>query len=453
MSNDRSDAWWGRALVPLLAMFLLLSEACYVAQGPAPLASDASQYLSLATDLPQHGMSDNANLGVRLYGYPVFLALFQPLVRLTGIGLAFWAFLAQTGAYLAVAAALSRRIGLAFPTLPASLVMAGLLSNLFVLPYLGLTLTDGLSTVLDLACVLVALTAMDDWRAGRLQRFHAGAFGLGLVFGFGVMVRPSSLFMAAPLAAFFAVLLPGRNRARPGLAAGALLLAAAGAGLVWVPELSYNIRQWHRVTVLPAFDLQSYQGSFAARYLKYGTLLTGNVASGIRYLNPWLEGEAAPGWFRAHPLAGAKTILMHLFGAVDFDYPFPYTDTRKPHYRLPLFMLSQSTVFWGLTGLADAARGCTRMLKTRDPRAREALALTAGGVALVAGWAAVFALTAVETRFSLPVMTVFLPLALWAVSWRAKARPAVKIAYGGFAVYLAVAWQLHGFLMHTRTFD
>jgi hypothetical protein len=140
--------------------------------------------------------------------------------------------------------------------------------------------------------------------------------------------------------------------------------------------------------------------------LKYATAVTSTTIGAIRYANPFYEGFATVSEFVRHrPVGYATTVLLHVFGMLDHDHVFIYVTDLHPWYRWPAAVLN-----FGFLTLAVGGIGDVLGHPTTWPR-RRVWAFVA--ILVVAGaYVAVYAPTAVESRFGLALDLLLTPFAV-----------------------------------------
>jgi hypothetical protein len=246
------------------------------------------------------------------------------------------------------------------------------------------------------------------------------------------MVRPGNIYLVAFVGLAMPILALLRRRI---WLLAALPTAALGFAAAVAPQVEFNWQHYQQFTFMPVSELGKFQLGAGRTLLKYATW-TKAGGQGITYPNPWAGLPSAEGaaWYLHQGAAAAKTIAMHVFGMLDFEYYTPYVDTVKPRHEFLLLVLSQGLVFWAMVGWLRAG------LAWRSVKGQPAyplpvlLALTA---LFATSWLGVYALTAGENRFAMPLSVVAGPFAFWALSRRLDRTQWEIIA--GFAVYLSLA--------------
>ena len=416
-------------MVGSMALAIGLSILFYMHSLSFPSCCDASQYVEMARHFEAHGFGANApHSDVRTFGYPFLLWLVSSVAVAIGVPFPAAVFVVQLSMYVACVVLLYFRFLRLFGPAAGLAVYYGLTFNVLLFPYLPLTMTDGMSVILFLcaAGVLVSLAAGNGLRMTILC-----AAVLGFLVGFAVIVRPANLWLCALVVIGALLVYRKRGRARQ-QAAGArttrdvvMFIAIAGiTGIVaTVPQSALNWMRAHKATPLPIYDLKAKQLDAGVRYIKYGTNMTGERPAGLFYRNPlFVEAEGRQGidWYFRAPLRGSMTLVLRMFAGFDFDYLFPYIYDLRPGYRPVLFLLSQFIVFFGI-GAIILLMYPTLARRILGTSAAEHFYWTgpipAGQVFITAllGWAAIHAVSAIENRFTLPMVTMLMPLAVAAL--------------------------------------
>jgi hypothetical protein len=448
-----------RALRPdilLVAVFLLASWLCFQHQPLGCRYCDTRGYLDMGAAYAKAGgisevIMTNEQTGepfeaskLRLYGYPLFIAGLVKIGEFTGIDRSILVFAAQLALYLAGAVWLAAILGRHVSPRIGQIALAGLLLNPLVYPYFGTPLSDSLSVALEV--LLFALLATLFFQgtadtASRARRLGGIAFiGLltGALLGYALMLRPGNLYLLA----FGGLALPAVAllRRQP-----LLLLALPAAGLGFLaavaPQIAFNWQHYGQFSFMPVSELGKFQIDAGKSLLKYATW-TKAGGQGIYYASPWAVGtETGLPWYLHHRLAGLKTIAMHVFGMLDFEYYSPYVDKVKPRHEFLLLLISQGLVFWAVWGWLRLAGEWLRQ--------RPALPALLLPVVFSACWLMIYSLTAGENRFALPLIVLAGPWALWALARQPDRWQWEGMA--GFLVWLGLAHHAAGLLDGLRS--
>ena len=324
------------------------------------------------------------------------------------------------------------------------MLATGLLGSVWLFPYLTISLTDGISVVV-LIGLLAGVTRI--FRpVGRSFTAYCLWLSCGALVGAAIAIRPANIYMCLPLVGALALWARQRGETRP--VAYALGACVVGAMIPLAPQLFINVTQFGEFTVLPTLDLGGMQVEWGQQYLKYGTFV--NERGGgepMPYPNPWFDaasGVTGLGWYVTEPWAGFKTVCFHLFGGLDFDYLYPYVYAVESGLRLPLFILGQSVVFFGLLGCVGVSRDALAYWQRPSDDMPFSALFGVFSLSVFAGWFVAYGWSAVENRFALPLMVCLFPLALsffhetdrglW--SFRLKT---AAVTGGAYVVYLTLA--------------
>ena len=277
------------------------------------------------------------------------------------------------------------------------LAACSLTCNGFVLPY-STSLAD-----------LAALVGFQWWLAALLASHRASTtkgeglawFGLAACLaGVCLALRPAYawlLVIQLIAALWWSVPMGRRIGARLALATCLPLLAL-------LPQVAINQKLYQIPSPLPVIDLGQIQLRLGIENLKYATAPKPGHSVRMFYLNPFVGDTLAPdesaslGWYVHHPLLAAGTLSTKLVGAFDFDFLYPYVWDRQPRYQTVARCLSLFLLALGLQGMWWQVRGRLAAWGNFGPRGFPLL--------LFGGWSAITLLTAVELRFSLPMLQV-----------------------------------------------
>lgn len=442
-----------RSLIKLTVLLFaaLFSFFCFQYQLIHPVCCDALDYISIGQLYAKHGFTNHATSHIRLYGYPLFIALNVKLSDLLLIKLDYLVYLVQTGLYVLGVFLLSRQVASIFSSTAANCCFFALLSNFFVYPYLAISLTDGLTVILLLFIsyiILILFSAPFPLSLNR-KNFLLSSI-LGFLMGFAIVVRPANinwLLLLPPVSLTWLI----RCRKNMYTRMGHILAVCIGFGLAVAPQLLLNWEGFHQWTFLPTFKLGDYQLFSGNRMIKYATSMVSGGGSLI-YNNPttYILDADITTWYIHHPFIAIKTILVHFFAAFDFDYLFPYIYNYVPKYSWALFIFSHLVLFWSGVGYIlaiQSARHNTLINPQFKTIQRLLLVLYP---CLILGWITVYGLSAVENRFALPVFSAMLILATWALFIKARTISCKYWLYGLFISYLILAWQLSHWIADTK---
>ena len=446
-----------------LACFAVFSWVTFEHQERYRPCCDASSYSALGVKFQQDfGVAIRSHeMRYRTFAYPYFLSrafhLADAFNRLAGVPaqsargdanrrlVLAWL---QGGLYLAAVSILL----LSCPSRRWRLILAtGLLGCVWLFPYLSISLTDGISVV-----VLIGLLAGVASIFRHVRRpFEAYCFWFvcGALVGSAVTIRPANIYMCFPLLGALALWARRRAKVRP--MSYALVACVVGAMIPLTYQLFINVTLFGEFTILPTAGLGEKQVEWGQQYLKYGTFVSGSGVGGpMHYPNPWFDsasGITGLRWYFTEPWAGFKTVFFHVFGALDFDHLYPYVYALESAFRLPLFILGHSVVFFGVLGCVRVSRDARAYWQRPSDNMPFSALFAVFSLSVFSGWFVVYGLSAVENRFALPLMALLFPLALsfffgterglW--SFRLKTVLLTGVAY---AVYITAAWRASVFL-------
>lgn len=459
--NNMEEKSMGKQHIGMLVALLLatcFAFFCFFYQIINPPCCDADGYLRIAKAYAEFGISLNEKEldGLRLYAYPLFLSLILKLAGVLGIQFGFLLFIVQLSLYFLATYLLSQVIAKNLSQLTGVVVFYSLLGNMVVYPYLGVALTDGFTAILIVFIVYSVLKISNCIFSGDgAVRTTGWLVLLGYLVGFAVMVRPASIYLLFPLLVVTAALFFGRKEYAISLASLLVLAVSVGFMLAVSPQIIYNYSAFKVFGFMPVENLGASQFDWGTHILKYLTNLSGGSLQ-ICYKSPWTNGSHGEGlaWYVHNPIIGFKTIFMHLYGVLDYDYLFPYVYSLKIKYRPILFIFSQFVVFWGVAGYFYAINDLRKfdsILKSVKSNMTYLL-FSLGFPALIVGWAAIHAFSGSEVRWSLPVVAALLPLAGWVVFVRLRSVGKNRVIYGAFIAYLIFAAIISRFLGNLKQF-
>lgn len=364
--------------------------------------ADAWGYINHAFELRDNGLLGKLS-SWRTYGYIWFLyfcsLLFGPGRSALVWGAASVQAILYAIAVFKLAGAVVRR-----SRLLAYAIEIGLLLNPILVALVMDTLTESLTLISAVFLVTIVI------RASRTPTFAAKLpwlIGGAALASFTLMIRPANLpLLLAWNVAVLPILWSDSVRATSkALLAYALILVVTSA-LVWTPQLIITSRHFGQASIFPASSLGDFQITIGLKLLKYATRVSGDIAAGLFYPNPWLTSfpvtQPLWHWYFDNPGAGALTAASHVFNALNYDHPFVYVyDVSLPYSKALAF------ITWTIYSLAmfDVA---IAMQRWRDLKGK--LAEFAPSV-LFLGTMTVFTLattsiSAVESRFSTLIMAM-----------------------------------------------
>ena len=278
-----------------------------------------------------------------------------------------------------------------------------------------------------------------------LKQIASWSIFLGYCVGFAIMVRPANIFLLLLLFVVACIFIFLQRTHLLSLGLLPVLSIAVGFILAVTPQVIYNFSSFHVLSFMPVANLGDLQLNLGTHSLKYLTNLSGGNPM-LCYESPWTLGARGDGlaWYIKNPLIGFETVFMHLYGAIDYDYLFPYVYNLNIKYRSILFLFSQFVVFWGVLGYFYAVNELHKFGSTfRSFKSSAVYPLfTLTFFSLLVGWAAIHAFARNEVRYSLPIVAALLPLATWVVFIKLRSIKQNRLVYGLFFLYLLLAATL-----------
>lgn len=431
---------------------------CFFYQIKHPPCCDANGYMRMAMRYVANGISPvEPELDpLRLYGYPYFLSIVIKVSNFLGIQHSILIFLTQLSLYLFFLLKLVRHINSEYSERIATIVLLALSANIFIYPYIAISLTDGFTAILVVALAYISLKILtgilndkDDWY------FSVHYVILGFIVGFQIMVRPASVYMIGFLISIVLFYLICKKERSISSGLSVILSAAIGFTLAITPQVVFNFTNFKVLKFLPVADLGSTQLDWGINQLKYLTNLTGGNLQ-MCYKSPWAVNVVGEGisWYINNPVDGIKTIFMHLYGVLDFDYLFPYVYKLETKYSPYLFIYSQFIIFWGFVGLISSTKALLRIKIDSVSRSSKVIFIfyILSVFSFILGWCCIHAFPGSENRWSLPLIILLLPMAFWSIGINWRQMHQHKILYVTFLLYLAVAYNLSSFLSSLKVF-
>ena len=429
----------------------LFAYWCFLDQYPAVVhpcnCADAYAYTYIGNLYQTSGFENHLWGKLRSYAYPLFLSGIFEIADFFSIDSAHTIFSVQLFIYFACALVFSNNLSRNTSRSLGDLVFAAFILNIYIYPVLAISLTDGVSV-----CILMLIgTAVVDIAFQGVKARNLAT--VGFMCGLSIMVRPSTLFLLAPLLATLVYFCFYSNH-RTSTKVSLLALCAICFALAVAPQIYLNVKYYDRWTFLPVFDLGNFQVDAGIRMIKYATNLTGGKPT-LPYFNP-LSTPNSDGvfWYLLNPINGFFTAILHLYAALDFDYLTVYIFNKNPWYRPALFIYSQSINFWGIAGILY-------WQKKLHPTKERGVKINARNIYLVSmivlfilGWASITSISAVENRFAIPIVTLLLPFAFWSIySGKFRANLFNLPLWFWFLIYLIIAMIISWYIGGLKVFD
>lgn len=373
------------------ALLFLLSFSFYVYQirGGEPCC-DAVQYIEIAERINAHGLAAHS---LRTWGYPWFLSIVYKVADALNFEKSFLVWFAQTAIYLFGSIFIYRVLSVR-SNLVGRVVYALLCLNFFLIPYLGITLSDGLATTL----IIIVYGFLIKFSFSEKNIVDPSlVFWVFLFSSFAVVVRPASIWIAAPV--FFALfcLITVENFTK------ALVAMVFGLLPLFV-QISLNASDLGLISFMPATDLGALQLKWGIENIKYATWLGGGPVQNFyssRFLIEVGGQDLGIAWYLNNPLDACKLIVVKLIAGFDFDYLMPYPKSA-PFFKWQYSFISLSVLYFGVVGVF------ARLVPVRPNFNSIDFALRFVPLVSFIAWSSVSLVSALELRFVLPIFSLFL---------------------------------------------
>ncbi|MDF3054215.1 MAG: hypothetical protein K0Q74_122 [Gammaproteobacteria bacterium] len=365
-----------------------------------PQCCDAIHYMGMA-----HAYATNGFFQVtepsRTFGYPWILSLIIKFSNsLLSESAVIWFF--QSTFYFFTVYVIARQIAKSNTKL-ASYVYLALCTNIFILPYFTVTLTDGLYATLALALLAALIPGYSLATSTQIKLFWQ-LFLVIFVTSFSIITRPAAIWLLLPVGYF--IVSAFIERKKPLLFLGAFLL---GVTPLIIQSIS-NALNYQVISFLPVTSLGKAQIIWGIENIKYGTW-TGGTAGNELIQNfypssPIIDTSRTSGiiqWYLSHPISILKLIILKFIGAFDWDYLLPYPKfIPNAFFKIAPSIISFSILWWGLVGTA------IHTFSHRLP----ALGMRFIPLISLISWSGVTLLSALELRFTLPLLSYFIVISV-----------------------------------------
>lgn len=384
----------GNSYIVMAALLLMaaISYCFFLLQQAYPPCCDALSYAAIAAKTNSVGFLES-QIPLRTFAYPLFLSGVAKVSSITNVNYLFLVFLFQFALYaIAVINALSFFGERITSTAAKITILLFLCCNIYVAPYIAITLTDSIYISL---CMIV-ITNICRLFASADTRYSLISITAFLV-ALAIVIRPTAIWLVAPLIFYFAVLIFS-GKANYFRLAGACAIAAIPLGV----QIFINYSRFDAFTFFPATNLGSAQVEWGIKHLKYATWMAGGIQPNYYPSSELIK--AVPGdsgftimWYFSNIIDGIKLIFVKFVGAFDFDHllPYPYFVIRD--FWLPS-VFSFAFMFFGVCGVFYHA--LTANLTALGHRFLPGV--------IVVSWGAITLVSALELRFTLPVLTYFM---------------------------------------------
>lgn len=362
-----------------------------------PPCCDAEQYLGLGALYSESSIAaKSTDASVRTYLYPLIIGYLIKVSNIVQLPVIFVLFAFQFSLYVYAVYKFASAVTCQHLLLKNPIFGAALF-NLYVYPYFSLTLTDSLYTSLTIFWLYAAVRFFSSTAAGGLWKSSM----LGLVAAACFMVRPAGIWVLVLTAGIYIWMAVKQVDWTSGLRL--MLIGFSAIFVPLVPQIYINLLNYGVASPFPVFKLGAAQIQWGIENLKYATFLGGGNPQ-MFYRNPFYESGNGLQWYFDNPLLAVYTLTLKLIGAFDFDYIFPYIYDKQPWYRWITGFVSESIFFLGCWGMLLHAFKPSELYIKIGPRFFPLFCFMA--------WASVSLASAIELRFTLPILAVLLPLSV-----------------------------------------
>jgi len=381
--------WSGIMLLLIIGIIFLLEDFAYVP------CCDAGAYYDLAVKYNTAGILATKE-SLRTFAYPWILSWVIrashhvfPLARIL-------IFLLQITVYYFSIVVVSNLAGTYSRRLSAAIYLA-LCANVFVIAYTAIILTDSL--YVSIAILLFAgMMKLDAQHAAGQPCSTKSVFWGALLLCLAVTIRPAAIWLTVPCVFCLAKLLWTRSLK----IADVLPALLVGAAPLYF-QIYLNYSNFRVFSFMPIQNLGSLQVRWGIENIKYATWLGGGPMQNFYpsgHLINISSDQLNMGWYFHHPVAATQLLTYKFIGAFDFDYLVCYPHAR-PSAKWIVSFFSFTVFGFGLFGVM--AHLLTNRLALLGSRLMPCVVLL--------GWGSVSLVTALELRFTLPLISYFIIVA------------------------------------------
>ena len=389
-------------IVALISMYYT-----YRHQISYPCCFDPATYQIIAKLYLKHGLFINHTLAcIRLYAFPFLLSLFYSVFGL-GYGIVFF-LLFLCFSYVILSFLIVQKLKIY--TNKSNILHFAFAGNIFLFPYLTILLSDGLNIIVLMLIFYLFLQIIN---CSNKKLFFVLLFFCSFLIGMSIMIRPTNINLVILLPVLIGI---GFFVQKKTSKIAIFFLVFFGFLLAISPQIYINFIFFNKLTFLPAIQLENLQVQWGIKYIKYGTNLSeiktwDKEAQRLLYINPfYTHGEhLGLNWYFLNFGKGIKTILLHCFNAFTYDYYFPYIYNLYPKYKILTQLYGWFILFFGVFGIFELFN---KIKDVKSENFKIVKFLTYVVLPLVFfSSLAMLSISAIEIRFSLPLITILLPFA------------------------------------------
>lgn len=389
--------------IMLYGVSLILLYYTYKYQYEFTPCCDVNGYQSIAKNYLEKGLFSNHELAsIRTYGFPLILSIFYFLFGDEYAKISYAIFV--SGAYIILSVLISIKLKLYVKN--RNVINAAFAMNIFLFPYLTIPIADGISVVVWLLIFFIILELIENPNKNKIYML---AFFCSMLSGFSIMIRPSNinLILLVPLIlGLVCFIKPKTNKIIMSM------ILVVGLLVTIIPQVYINYKLFHKISFLPTTELGDLQIRWGIEYVKYATNLSGIGVPQLYYKNPFFlkSDNLSLTWYLQNPGLGVKTALLHIFNAFTYDYYFPYIYNLYPRYKNILQLYSWLVLFYGVMGISNLLQ--ITYNNTSNQKSIKYLVFIILPL-ITLPYLGILSVSAVESRFSLPLVVVLIPLAYW----------------------------------------
>lgn len=347
---------------------------------------DARNYLEIANEINTNGIDSFKN-NIRTFLYPWILSIIIKISNIVNIPTGITIYCFQLLFYFATLIIIYNYVK-NYSIKLANYIYLGLCLNIFLLPYISLSLTDSVHTTFTIL-ILILLMKLD------VRNYSISkVFLLIFLFSMNVVLRPAAIWLIAPVSLYLIINLLSRK-----IKIFDLFLISFG----FIPlliQIYINVFHFKVFSFFPAIDLGGMQIKWGLENIKFTAWLGGGPVANF-YRNSVVLTESLNdftiNWYFNNPIEAVKLLSFKFIGAFDFEFltPYPY---KKPINLWFFSFVSYLILFFGLFSVFYHL--LTNKLILLGNRMMPFIILIS--------WSSITLISAVELRFTLPILSYFI---------------------------------------------
>lgn len=295
-----------------LLLVWIIGFIFYIEQICRPATYDAVQYWEIARDYNIQGIMD-ARQEVRTFVYPWILSLVLKVSNIFNLPKSFLLYITQNLIYFLSILGVTNVI-FKYSKHCATLLYIMLCANFFVLPYIGISLSDALYTCLCL--MLFAWMINLEHIQKSIQKISITWVFVGIgIMSVAIAMRPAAIWLALPT--FYCLIKAIFNKK---INLFDFLIGMMLGAIPLYIQIAINVTNFKVVSFLPVIDLGALQIKWGIENIKVSAWLGGDAAP----LNYYPAGNliTMPSefnilWYFKNPVDAIKLLSFKLVGAFD----------------------------------------------------------------------------------------------------------------------------------------